>query len=98
VGYRLADILEIFAGLEADRPPRWDADFLAGPWVAADPSFARLHLEDPEATKLDSLATLHGQAHRVEYRVDCHLGFHLGDVGDFETSFTMSTLIMLRLP
>src|SRR5258706_10916366 len=83
VGSKLADVLEIFAGLEADRPARRNADFLAGARVAANAALARLHLEDAEATQLDALAALHGGPHRIEDGVDSNLGFDLGDVGDF---------------
>src|SRR5205809_1255880 len=78
---RLSDVLQIFTGLETDRASRRDAHFLAGAGIAADAALARFHLEDPESAKLDSLATLHGDPHRVEHRVDSHLGFDLGDVG-----------------
>src|SRR5262249_30232380 len=80
---RLSDVRQIFTGLEADRPARRDADFFSGPGVAADAALARLHLEDTEPAKLDSLAALHGDSHRVEHRVDRHLGLDLGDIGDF---------------
>src|SRR2546423_14485752 len=78
----LADVLQIFAGFEPDRAPGRNADFLAGPRVAADAALARLHLEDPESAQLDALAALHGDSHRVEDGVDCHLGFDFGDVGN----------------
>src|ERR1700737_2334104 len=82
VGSNLADVLEVFAGFETDRATGRDAHFLARPRVTADASLARLHLEHAETAKLDALAALHGGPHRVEYRVDSHLGFHLGDVGN----------------
>src|SRR5262245_9344599 len=78
----LADILEIFTGLEADGAAGRNAHFLAGPWVTPDASLARLHLKYPEAAQLDPFAPLHGQPHRIEHRVDSHLSLHLGDVGD----------------
>src|SRR5918992_1721833 len=81
--FRLADILEVFAGLEADRPARRNADLFASSWIPSDAALARLDLENPKAAELDSLAPLHGQAHRIEDRVDGHLSLHLGDVGDF---------------
>jgi hypothetical protein len=46
-------------------------------------AFARLNLKDTEPAELDALAALHGGPHRVEHRVHRHLGFDLGDVGDF---------------
>jgi hypothetical protein len=60
-----------------------DVPVPAGPRVAPDAALARLDLEDPEPAELDSLATLHGQPHCIEDRVDGHFGFHLRDVGDF---------------
>ena len=80
---RLADILEVLAGLESDRAPRGDADFLAGAGVAAYPTLARLHLEDAEPAQFDSFTALHRDAHRVEHRVDGELGLDLRDVGNF---------------
>src|SRR5205823_3750962 len=82
-GPTLADVLEIFAGLEANGPPWRNANFFPGPRVAADAALAGFHLEHAEATELDALAPLHGGPHRVEYRIDRHLSFHLGDVGYF---------------
>src|SRR6266852_5588160 len=83
VGSKLADVLEVFARFESDRATGRDAHFLACPRVAADASLARLHLEHAEPAKFDALAALHGGPHRVEYRIDSHLGFDLGDVRDF---------------
>src|ERR1043165_3863661 len=80
---RLPDILEVLPWLEADRPAGRDADFLAGPRIAADAALARLYLKDAESPKLDAFAALHGHSHRVEHRVDGYLGFDLGNVGDF---------------
>src|SRR5262245_21579446 len=81
-GLVLPDVLKVLAGLEADRPARWDAHFLAGPRIAADAAFARLHLKDTEAPQFDAFAALHRGPHRVEDSVDRHLGFNLGDVGN----------------
>src|SRR3954453_12885401 len=97
VGSKLADILQVFARFEADRASRRNADFLAGPWVAADAALARLDLEDAEAAQLDALAPLHGGPHRVEHPIAAHLSFPLGKVGNFRHLMTMSTLIMLRV-
>src|SRR5678816_3722873 len=83
VGSKLADVLEVFTWLEADRASRRDAHFLACPRVTADAALARLDLEHTESAQLDALAPLLGSPHRVENRVDCHLGFDLGDVRDF---------------
>src|SRR5207247_9482601 len=69
-GFNLADILQIFAGLEPNRPAGRNAHFLAGPRVAPDAALARLYLKDPESAQLDPLATLHGSPHRVEDCVD----------------------------
>src|SRR5205809_5778059 len=78
---RLSDVLQIFTGLETDGASRRDAHFLARARIAADAALARLHLENAESAELDSLAALHGDPHRVEDRVDGHLGLDLGDVG-----------------
>src|SRR5215831_3820726 len=83
VGSKLADVLEVFARLEADSATRRDAHFLAGARVTADAALTGLHLEYAESAQFDTLAALHGGSHRIENRVDCHLGFDLGDVRDF---------------
>src|SRR5262245_12510853 len=77
-----SDILEVLAWLEANRASGWDPHFLASPRVAADAPLPRLHLEDPEAAQLDPFPALHGDPHRLEHCVDCHLGLDLGDVGN----------------
>ena len=79
----LTDILEVFTGLEADSPPRRDADFLSGAGVATDAALARFHLEHAKSAKFDTIAALHGEPHRIKYGVDRNLGLDLGDVGDF---------------
>src|ERR1700752_2219069 len=75
-------VLQVFAGLEADGASGRNADFLARAGVAADAALPRLYLKDPEPAQLDAFAALHGGPHRVEHRVDCHLSFDFGDVGD----------------
>jgi len=82
-GRRLADILEVFTGFEPDGAARRNPHFLARPGVAPDPALAWLDLEDAEASKLDAVATLHGEPHGVEYRIDGHLSLHFGDVRNF---------------
>src|SRR5262245_4746646 len=74
---RLTDILQVLAGLEADSPSRWDADFFTSARVAADAALARFHLEDAETAKLNPVASLHRDPHRVEHRVNGHLGLDL---------------------
>src|SRR5687767_12339671 len=81
IGGLLADILEIFTGLEADRPAWRDANFLAGPWVTANAALPRLYLEHAEAAQLDPVAPLHGEAHGVEHGIHGHLSLDLCDVG-----------------
>src|SRR5204863_6864731 len=76
----LPQILQIFAGLEADGTTRGDTYFLASPWVTANAALPGLDLKHAEAAKLDPVATLHRQPHGVEHGVHRHLGFHLGDV------------------
>src|SRR5580765_3138898 len=51
-----ADILQVFTGLEADRPAGRYPDFLARPGIPADAALPRLDLKDAEAAKLDALA------------------------------------------
>src|SRR5262245_50084392 len=77
-GSALADVLEIFTRLEPNGPARRNAHFFPGARIAADAALARLDLKDAEPTELDPLATLHGGPHRIEDRVDRHLGLHLG--------------------
>jgi len=48
-----------------------------GARVTADAALAGFHLEDAEPAQLDTFAALHRGSHRVEDRVDCHLGFDL---------------------
>jgi hypothetical protein len=78
----LSDILQIFTGLEANRPSRRDANFFACPGIPSDASFAWFHLEDAKASQLDAVTTLHRQTHRVEHGIDRNLGLDLGDVRD----------------
>jgi hypothetical protein len=79
---RLSDVLQVFAGFEANSSAWWDAYFLPGPWVPADAALARFHLEDAEAPKFNPFAALHRDPHRVENGIDRYLGFNLGYVGD----------------
>src|SRR5687767_5035717 len=84
---RLPDVLQFFAGLEANRAPGLeanrapgrDAHFLARPRVTADTALARLHLKDAKAAQLNTFAALHRVAHGLEYGIDGQLGFDLGD-------------------
>src|SRR5688572_4758714 len=76
-----SDVLEVLARFEADGAAGGNPHFLAGAWVTADPALPRLHLEHAESAQLDPLAALHGDSHRLEYRIDRHLGLDLGDVG-----------------
>src|SRR5688572_26524724 len=78
----LTDILEVLAGLEADGAAGWNADFLAGPGIAADPALPGLDLEYAKSAQLDAVPALHRQPHGVEYGVHRHLCLDLGDVGD----------------
>jgi hypothetical protein len=77
---RLSDVLEVFAWFEANSSAGWDAYFFAGPGVPADAALPRLDLKDAEAAQLYPFPPLHGGPHRVEYRINGHLGFDLGDV------------------
>jgi hypothetical protein len=71
-----------------------DTHFLAGARFAADAALAASPGRR-QITQLDTLAALHEAASRRD-RVDCHLG-GLSMSAIFETSLTMSTLIMLRI-
>src|SRR4030095_6550624 len=79
---RLTDILQVLAGLETDRAPGRDANFLTSSRVTADATLARFHLEHTETAQLDPVASLHRHAHRIEHRINSYLGLDLGDVGD----------------
>src|SRR5580765_6389204 len=70
---RLPDVLQVLAGLEADSPPGWDANFLTGARVTADAAFPRLHLEHSEPAQLNPIASLHRHSHRIEHRIDGYL-------------------------
>src|SRR5207249_8759861 len=50
-----ADVVQVFAWLESNRPAGWDADFLARPRIAPNAALARLDLEDAEAPQFDPL-------------------------------------------
>src|SRR5207249_10834368 len=63
---RLSDVLEVFAGFEANSPARRNADFLPSARVAADAALAWLHLEDAKAAKFNAFAALHRNPHGVE--------------------------------
>src|SRR5262245_51226603 len=76
----LADVLEILAGLEANRAAGRNANFFSSAGVTADSTLARLHLEDPKAPQFDSFTALHRGAHRVEHCIDRHLSLDFGDV------------------
>jgi len=78
---RLSDVLQVFAGFEANSSPWWDADFLPGSRISADAALAGLHLEHAEAAKFNALSALHRDSHRIEDSVDRYLGLNLGDVG-----------------
>ena len=54
----LAEVLQVLARLEADRPSGRDLHFLARPRVAPDAALPRLHLEDTEPAQFDPLAAL----------------------------------------
>src|SRR6185295_3005323 len=77
----LAQVLEVLAGLEADRAAGGNPHLLASPWVTADSALAGLHLEDPEAAELDPLSTHHGFLHRLEHGLDRDFSLDLRDVG-----------------
>src|SRR5213083_1030970 len=65
-GRLLPEVLEVLAGLEADRASGGDLHFLARPRVPADSALARLDLEDAEPPQLDPFPTHHGVLHRLE--------------------------------
>src|SRR5207245_6896094 len=79
----LSQITQVLAGLEADGLAWRDADFRAGPGVAADPFFSRLDLEDTEATQLDPFAAAHRLLHGVKDRLHGDHRLDAGDIGVF---------------
>src|SRR5205823_2362761 len=76
----LAQVLEVLAGLEADRAAGRDLDLLARPRVAADAALAGLDLEDAEAAQLDALSAHHRVLHGFEDGLDRRLRLDLRDV------------------
>lgn len=66
--------MKFFAGFEADRFARSDADLGSRSRVAADTGLAGLHGKDAKASEFDSLAGYEGPFHALEDRVDGQLG------------------------
>ena len=88
----LADVLQLFAGLEANRAARRDANFLARTRIATDPRW-ELHLKDASLS-IQCVRHAASVTHRPEHGIHRQLGLHLGDIRHQETSFTISTLII----
>ena len=90
----LADVLQLFAGLEADGAAGRDAHFLAGAGVAADAALAGLHLKHAKSPQLNTFAALHREPHGSNTASTASSALTLVISARRETSLTMSTLIM----
>src|SRR5580658_7597200 len=73
--------LEFLAGLEAYRLPRWNANLLPGARVAANPGLPRLHVEHPEAPKLNTFPAAQCVLHGLEHGFHRLFGLGAGHVG-----------------
>src|SRR5688572_15976607 len=71
-GATTSELLELLAGLEADRLARGDGDLDAGLRVAPDALLAVAHLEHAEAAQLDALAGGQRLFHGVDDGVHRH--------------------------
>ncbi len=80
---QLPEIPQVFAGLEADGLAGGDAHLGAGARIAADPLLPGLHLEDPEAAQLDTLAAAHRFLHGIQDGLDRNHRSNPGDIGYF---------------
>ena len=73
--------MKLFAGLEANRFSRNDADFGACAGIAADARLPWLDGEHTKAAKLDSIAAQHALFHAIEDGVDRGFGFRSRKAG-----------------
>ena len=73
--------LEFLAGLETHGFARRDANLLARARVPADAGFARLHVENAEAAKLDAFSTPERVFHGFEHGFHRLFGLRSSDVG-----------------
>jgi len=65
----VADVLEIFAGLETNGSTGRNSNFFSGTGISSDAAFASLDLEHTKATEFNAFTTLHAHPHSVEYSV-----------------------------
>jgi hypothetical protein len=70
--------MQFFARLEANSFPGCDADFGAGPRIAADAGFACANAEDAESTQLNALTCCQGFFQPLKDCVDCRFGLGAG--------------------
>ena len=91
-----SDVLEVFTWFEADGAAGRDSHLFAGSGVTTDTPLAGLHLEDAESAELDPLPRC------IDNRIESNTASTATSAltllmsASFETSLTMSTLIMLR--
>src|SRR5947209_11562391 len=82
-GLPVSEILQVLAGLEADRLAGGDGHLDAGLGIAPHALLAVAHLEDAEAAQLDPLAVAEGVLHGLDDGVDGLRRLHPGYVRDF---------------
>lgn len=73
--------LKLFAGFEANRFARGDADLFARAGIAANAGLARLDAEDAELAKFDALTAAESAFQRLENSFDSLFRFGAADVG-----------------
>src|SRR5690242_13386437 len=78
---RSLDRLQLFARLETNRLTRRNINLLARAGVTANACFARFHVEDTEATKLDSATAAQCTFHCFKNRLHSLLGLSARYVG-----------------
>src|ERR1700681_1282041 len=78
-----SEILQVLAGLEADRLAGGDGHLDAGLGIASHALLAVADLEDAEAAKLDALAVAESDLHGLDDGVDGLRRLHPGNVCDF---------------
>src|SRR5260370_3497230 len=69
--------LQLLAGLKAYGLAGRNGDLGASAWIAANPGFARPHVENAEASQLDALSVRKSSLHAFENCFDGHFGLRL---------------------
>src|SRR3954469_3601976 len=77
----LIDRLQLFARLEAHSFAGRNADLGSRARIASDAGLSRAYVEHAETAQLDAVALGEGALHALKDRLDCLLGFRLGDAG-----------------